>query len=225
MKGDAMGIEDPKDLERADRDIHLSEMRDQVDKLSGGEELTFVNPDCPPEVEERFLQNILDYERAPMTSDFERLRGEGVALPEPSELSDDVLPAKLWEIIESLARRNTFLSNTDHLSDRQLYEHLWSETLHEAGPDLPPGSGWVSHIDILGSGSEEDILLHLKYYADDEDRAFWAKEWPDMAIPAHEDPPYDRDSRLPQPPDERMMAEDGEEPPEDARPEDGSGEG
>jgi hypothetical protein len=220
-----VGIEDPKDLERADRDIRINEMRDQVDKLSGGSEFTFVNPDCPSEVEEQFLQNILDYERAPMTSDFEQLQSAGVALPEPSSLSDDALHAKLWEVIEALARRDAYLSSTDHLSDRQLYEHLWSETLHEAEPDLPPGSGWVSHIDILGGCSEEDILLHLKYYADEEDRASWAKEWPDMAIPAHEDPPYDRDSHLPKPPDERMMAEDGEEPSEDAKPEDGSSEG
>ena len=197
-----MAIEDPKDLKRADQEIRINELREQVNELPGGEGASFTSKDCPPEIEEKFLQNVLDFERMPVTSNFERLRREGIELPEPASLTDEQVTSKLWEVIEALGRMNTFLSSTNHLSDRRLYEHLWSETLHEAGPDFPPDSGWRNHIDILGSGSEEDIRLHLKYYADDEDRAFWAKEWPDMDIPPHEDPPYDRDRRLPKPPPE-----------------------
>ena len=55
------------------------------------------------------------------------------------------------------------------------------------------------HLDVLGGGSEEDLHLNLKYYADEEERRDWAKDWPEEPMPAHEDLPYDRDRHLPQP--------------------------
>ncbi len=41
------------------------------------------------------------------------------------------------------------MSQTNHWSDRELYEHLWYETLHEITMDLPLGAGWACHIDFL----------------------------------------------------------------------------
>jgi len=207
-----MAIEDPKDLKRADQEIHINELREQVNELAGAGGHGFTSENCPPEIEEKFLENVLDYERRPLTCDFERLRLAGIELPEPASMTDEQLSAKLSQIFETLGRMDTFFYHTDHLSDRALYELLWSNTLHEEGPDFPPGSGWRNHVDILGGGSEEDIRQHLKYYADEEDRAFWAKEWPDMVIPPHEDPPYDRDRLLPKPPEERPPEADDLEP-------------
>jgi hypothetical protein len=43
----------------------------------------------------------------------------------------------------------------------------------------------------------------LRYYADDEVRKDWAKDFPDSELPPHETPPYDRDRLLPRPPDEQ----------------------
>lgn len=54
-----------------------------------------------------------------------------------------------------------------------------------------------THIDILGGCSDEDILLQMKYYADDEEREEWAKDFPDFEMPAKEELPYDRDRFLP----------------------------
>jgi len=197
-----MALEDPKDLNRTDQEIHINELRDQVDKLSGGSEATFISKDCPPELQETFLEGILDFERLPLTTLFERLGRVGVELPDPSSLADEWLAAKLWDAIRALRCMNVFLYHTNHLSDRQLYELLWTELLREPGPDLPPVSGWRNHIDILGGCSEEDMQLDLKYYADEEERALWAKDWPDDVMPAHEDPPYDRDRLLPKSPEE-----------------------
>ena len=68
------------------------------------------------------------------------------------------------------------------------------------GVDDPNDLERVDRVDVLGSGSEEDTYLYLKYYADDDWRRFWLKDFPDDEIPDHEDPPYDRDRLLPKPP-------------------------
>lgn len=62
---------------------------------------------------------------------------------------------------------------------------------------LPPDADSACHLDILGSGSEEDVQIGLKYYDDEDERAHWHGSFPDDAIPDHEDPPYDRDRHLP----------------------------
>ena len=53
-----------------------------------------------------------------------------------------------------------------------------------------------------GSGSDEDNELYLKYYADEDYRQRWHKDWPNDVIPPHVDPPYNRDSKLPKSSDE-----------------------
>jgi hypothetical protein len=193
-----MPVDDPSDLPDIDRDIHINELKEEANELTGGEMVAWESPDCPAGIGEQFWERVVAWEKAPRTSHFEQLTRAGLELPLPDELDDDQLTAKLWELIHALAGRRAFLSNTNHLSDRELYNHLLEETLHEAIPDLPFDENGAWHIDILGGCSEEDLYLNLKYYADEEWRAQWAKDFPQDEIPPHEDPPYDRDRHLPQ---------------------------
>jgi len=62
---------------------------------------------------------------------------------------------------------------------------------------MPDNPDFAYHIDLVGSGSEEDIV-YLKYYADEEARRRWAADWPSERLPDHELPPFDRDRHLPQ---------------------------
>jgi hypothetical protein len=188
------------ELDRIDQEIRINELREAAKEAAGGDMLSWEDPDAPPEIAEQFWENVLAYEQAEETCHFLLLERAGVELPPPQELDDERISAKLWEIIHALAGMNCFLAQTDHWSDRELYEHLWNETLRELTPDFPSSSGWTHHIDFLSSGSEEDNLLYLKYYADDEYRNRWHEDWPDDVIPPHEDPPYDRDSKLPKAP-------------------------
>jgi hypothetical protein len=192
-----MAIEDPDDLDRVDQEIRINELRSKAEELAGGDMATFESDDCPPAIAEAFWKRVVDYETAPLTCNFIQLEEAGVDLPPANELTDAELTAKLWEVIHRLAGMRTFLYQTNHLSDRELYEHLWSESLREAHPDLPmdESSSWT--IDLLGGCSEEDICLQMKYYADDESRKHWMESFPDYEMPAHEDPPYDRDRHLP----------------------------
>ncbi len=181
-----------------DQEIRINELREAAREAAGGEMTEWENPDTPPEIAEAFWGNVLAYESAEPTTHYRQLTEQGIDLPAPGDLTDEELTKKLWEVIHALARINVFMSTTNHWSDRELYEHLWNETLHEITMDLPLDSGWTHHIDFLSTGSDEDNELYLKYYADDEWRETWAKDFPGDVIPPHVDPPYDRDRHLPQ---------------------------
>lgn len=143
------------------------------------------------------LDSIVAYEDAEWSAPFDLLEQNGLELPPPNELDDVQLTAKLWETIRSLAMLRMFLYNTDHLSDRELYEELWHDVLREEGPTMPLSNDSAWHIDLLGSGSETDNALYLRYYADADSREEWSKDWPDDMMPTPETPPYDRDRHLP----------------------------
>ncbi len=191
-------MNDPNELERIDQEIRINELREAVGEVTGEEFVSYENPDSPPELVEQFWQHVLDYETAEQSTEFERLLAAGIELPPSAEIDDAAVTTKLWEVIHAMAARNTFIRTTNHLSDRELYEYLWSDGLREFPPEFPVGSGWNHHLDLLSSGSEDDNFLYLEYYADEEYRAQWAADWPDDPMPAHVDPPYDRDRRLPQ---------------------------
>lgn len=188
---------DPLDLDRIDQEIRINEHRSRAEEAVGGEMTAWTSKDCPPAMEEHFWNSVADYEEAPSTSHFEQLTEAGLKLPPPETMNDEELTAKLWEAIEFLGRMRVFITGTDHLSDRELYTHLWVDTFHEEIPAMPFSEDAAWHIDLLGSGSEEDTYLYMKYFADEDYRRNWLKQFPDYEMPAHIDPPYDRDRLLP----------------------------
>jgi hypothetical protein len=136
---------------------------------------SWVSDALPIDEQEAFWKCVLDFENAPLVSDFQRLIDAGLALPDPDTLEEQELKAKLWEVIHALAEMDVFLHSTDHLSDRELYALLWSNLLRVEEPDMP---GVTTHVDILGGCSEHDTHLYLKYYADDQCRQGWREDFP-----------------------------------------------
>ena len=186
-----------------DREKRIEDLKRQAAELCGGQMETGNLDDCSAEVEEAFWKQVVDYEEAPWTTNFQQLESAGVSLPPPDSLKDDELTAKLWEIIQKLALLHVFIEDTNHLSDRELYTHLWTNSLREETKAFPLAANSAWHIQMVSSGSEEDIHAWLKYYADEETRQRWARDFPNDIIPPHEDPPYDRDRHLPKHPLDR----------------------
>jgi len=188
------------DAELVDQVLHIEEMKEALQELAGGQAIIgHVDGELPLALEEQFLEHVLAFERAEMVTHREVLARDGVTLPPPDEVTEEELAHTLAGVIHALARRRIFLTNTDHLSDRELYSLLCDDVLDGAGPLLPPESHTNCHIDLVSSGSEDDINLWLTYYADEPERADWARDFPDDRIPPHRDPPYDRDRGLPGP--------------------------
>lgn len=189
------------DREKETPEERIEALKRRAEELSGGQMKADMLDDypseLPEEVEEGFWKHVVDYEEAPWTTNFQQLENAGVSLPAPESLNDKELTAKLWEIIQKLALLHVFISQTDHLSDRELYTHLWTDSLREETKAMGMVAGGAWHIELLGSYSGEDMQLFLKYYADEDFRRQWHKDWPKDPIPPHEDPPYDRDRLLP----------------------------
>jgi hypothetical protein len=180
-----------------DQETRIAKLRAELEKLGGS---TTTLESMPADMEEEFLRHVLEYETAEPISLFRLLENAGLEVPAPDQLDGTTLTAKLQEVIQRMATLGAYLQHTNHLSDRELYEYLYRDGLREEAVLFPENPSYAYMIDLTGSGSDEDNLIYLKYYADEEHRKQWVLDWPDDPMPQHEDPPFDRDSSLPQSP-------------------------
>lgn len=192
-----MAKKSSEDQERERCRHHIEELTKKIDSMEGGNVSMGFSPDFPDAEREKFLMKIVAMEGLDERPLFDILVEAGVDMPPAEELDDTRLEARLWEVIHAMEEFGHYLQNTDHLSDRDLYKRLWTETLREPTSVMPENPRFACFIDIVGTGSVEDLRLYLKYYADEETRREWAKDWAWGSVPEHEDPPYDRDRRLP----------------------------
>lgn len=126
----------------------------------------------------------------------EVLRADGLDIPQVPPDDATALRAKLLEIIEAMFEVGIVVESTDHLSDAELYRFLVDDALlHETIISMAGGTWHISPIGS-GSGSEEDNAIYLRYYADDDYREQWHRDFGDP-LPPKEKPPYDRDRLLP----------------------------
>ena len=184
-------------VETDDQETRIAKLREQLEKIGGS---TTTLESMPADMEEEFLRHVLEYETAEPISLFRLLENAGLEVPAPDQLDGTTLTPKLQEVIQRMATLGAYLLHTNHLSDRELYEYLYRDGLREEAVLFPENPSYAYMIDLTGSGSDEDNLIYLKYYADEEHRKQWALDWPDDPMPQHEDPPFDRDSSLPQSP-------------------------
>jgi hypothetical protein len=181
-------------LEEPDQEKRIQRMREEIEKLGG----TFgYEGNMPADLEEEFLKHVLEYEHAEPITLFQLLVNSGFEIPAPHTLDDAELGRTLKELAERMASVGAYVTNTDHLSDRELYQYLFDDGLREEATLFPENDSYAYVIDLTGSGSDEDMQTFLKYYADDDFRERWGKDWPRDPMPPHEDPPFDRDSKLP----------------------------
>lgn len=177
-----------------DQETRIANLRAELERLGGTISTT---SEIPADLEEEFLKQVLEYEKAKPITLLQLLDNSGLAVPAPDTLGDTEIGPKLWEVIQRMASLGAYLLNTNHLSDRELYEYLYREALREEATLFPENPSYAYVIDLTGSGSEEDMQTYLKYYADKEYREQWAGDWPDDPMPEHVDPPFDRDRLLP----------------------------
>ncbi len=182
----------------------IEQIKTQLMEMSGGRaRFGPGESDLPPEMEREVLEQILAVESAPRTTRAEQLRRAGFEMPDPRPLSDEQVTSLLGETIGHLADLHVYLSHTDHLSDRELYELLYVQLLHYDVPDVPPLPRHGALIELLEAveDDEEAARIFLTYYATEDDRKAWSRTSPDFVMPPRRPRPFDRDRHLPQSPD------------------------
>jgi hypothetical protein len=183
--------------DESNQEERIARLRQEVERL-GGNALSLES--MPADMEEEFLRHVLEYESAEAISLLQLLENSGLEVLPPDQLEHETLRVKLKEMIDRMASLGAYLLHTDHLSDRGLYEYLYHDGLREEAVLFPENPSYAYMIDLVGSGSEEDNQIFLKYYADEKYREQWATDWPDDRLPEREAPPFDRDRFLPQSP-------------------------
>jgi hypothetical protein len=121
----------------------------------------------------------------------EVLRARGVDIPAVPPEDAAALRAKLMEIIEGMFEIGIVVEQTDHLSDAELYRFLVDDALLEETM-ISTGGGGAWHISPV---RDDDSETYLRYYADDETRERWHREF-GCVLPPKEKLPYDRDRLL-----------------------------
>ena len=172
----------------------IQQLRQKIREVTGQEPVFGSSPDCPPEVEEAFLERVLAFETSPKRTLIDVLQDFGVELPRPSKLTDRGLTTKLWEVIHALLGQFIVINNTDHLSDRELYTLLWNETLRKEYVVSPRHA---IQIDMTKTGVDEGMPVYLKYYATEAQREMYSQVYPDFEMPEHVEPPRRRDHLIP----------------------------
>lgn len=182
----------------ASRQARIKGLKREIAAVAGEGVISMGISETPSGIEEQFLEYVLAFEQAEQTQLFDTLVNGGLDLPAPDDLDDAALSKKLWQAIQALSLLRTFLENTDHLSDRELYETLWHDALREESFMQPPTSqDYACHFDILGGCSAADMVIYLKYYASEQERKDWVRDYPQDDLPSQEVLPYDRDCLLP----------------------------
>jgi hypothetical protein len=59
---------------------------------------------------------------------------------------------------------------------------------------------------MVGSGSDEDTEVYLRFYADDGEREGYRDLYP-QGLPEKQRRPFDRDRHLPQPPNDTLFSD------------------
>ncbi len=125
------------------------------------------------------------------------LISDGIELPVPDSLADNELETKLWEVIHGMAKRRHFLENTDHLTDRELYQKLWDKTLNEEVEEVPTDLTQFVAVFQMCEDMEFGGEIYMQYYADDFEREMWTYDHPGEPLPPKRELVADRARQMP----------------------------
>ena len=146
-----------------------------------------------------FRSWIKQLEEAPVTTWKEELSVRGYDYEWCSADSDSVITVKLWSLLDALAGMRIFVTNTDHLSERELYELLVNVYIVKQVAQIPLDHHMACMIDIVGSEVEDNPSNWLRYYASSRERLEWARQNIGKRLPTVEKLPYSREDQLPTP--------------------------
>jgi len=92
-----------------------------------------------------------DYLHAPLTTNGQQLQEIGYDIkPYVEAWLDEEVHMNLLNVVDGLTILSTYIHNTEHLSDRELYQYILTNVLSESIRDLPleARENVIEHIDV-----------------------------------------------------------------------------
>ena len=181
-------------LVRTDRAIEREKLAEQIRAMGGI--VPRAKGDDVSEIELTFLRRVVAWETGTCSTHREWLARRGLIFAPPGGLRGPLLTAELGRLLQGLAEARVFLYHTNHLSDAELYAVLWNKVLDESAPDFARTPDDGCHCDLAEAGAGDEGTW-LTFYASEEERREWARDFPDIVLPARRFPPHRRDHLLP----------------------------
>jgi hypothetical protein len=156
----AMGRKSREHSER--RDIKIAQLEEEIKRMSGGDAHLWSSRNCPPELRESALEDIITFESIGTgTSLFEGLQQHGLDLPHPDKLNEEQSERKVREIMFALTDLHVFLMGYEEMTPRQLYLTLWHETLWEGCYFERKNPYGATFLDVSHKIPRSEILQYL----------------------------------------------------------------
>jgi hypothetical protein len=125
--------------------------------MLGGELHNSEDSDLPMEIKNQFLQNIIDFEEAPVKPITEILNTKPEDWPDEKELDDKQIEKKLKELIKLLHKHNMVLAFANKLPMRTTYSYVTREFLEDE--ITAPVDGMTLSIDGCNGNCEDCFQL------------------------------------------------------------------
>lgn len=108
---------------------------------------------------------------------------------DPQNMTESQIRCYLPRLVQLLAAHHFCLTNSNHLDDRALYQHILAEVLPKPIGIGPNPVGGILYHECCPC---DDLDRWLAYYATDDDREFWKHDW-DGPLPEKKPLVSDRD--------------------------------
>lgn len=95
---------------------------------------------------------------------------------DPDAMTDEEIQCYLPRIAHILAEHHVCLTNSNHLDDRQLYQHILDEVIQKPVGVGPNPVGGILYHECCPC---DDFDRWLAYYASDTERSEWKAQWDD----------------------------------------------
>lgn len=183
-----------------DQQQRIARLKSRARELAGGRLVCGESSEIDADLLEQFWAGVVAFESASKRPLTQLLAKSGFDLPPTRQLTGPALRRTLRALIRRLAEWRYYLVHTDHLSDRDLYTLLREDVLTQPDNELPPETeaSMIFDLAMFDRGLPPGTTF-LRYYADQQMRRDMATELAPDKLPAHSDPPFDRDRRLPAP--------------------------
>ena len=168
-KGIAMGRKSRGHRERRERMKGLAEaeraaqIEEELRQMKDGDALFWTSKDCPPELRQSNLEDILAFESVESgTSLFDGLQEHGIELPDPEKLDELQSAQKSEQVLRALMDLQIILIGFEDMSARQFYRTLYSETLWEGCYVKKRNPGALTIMDVSHSIPQSEVLEILE---------------------------------------------------------------